>query len=71
MNLEVLCKTAHDDRIKVGMLDTDVKNETLRRAADKILSHRGRNSRSECSGCYEWKRAQYAGRSFGPPDVKS
>ncbi len=25
MNLEVLCKTAHDDRIKVGMLDTDVK----------------------------------------------
>ena len=39
MNLEVLCKTAHDDRIKVGMLDTDVKNETLRRAADKILSH--------------------------------
>ena len=39
MNLEVLCKTAHDDRIKVGMLDTDVKNETLRKAADKILSH--------------------------------
>ncbi len=31
MNLEVLCKTAHDDRIKVGMLE--------RRAADKILSH--------------------------------
>ena len=39
MNLEELCKRAHDVRIKAGMLDTNVKNETLRKAADGILAH--------------------------------
>lgn len=39
MNLEQLCKRAHDVRIKVGMLDGDIKNETLRRAADALLAH--------------------------------
>ncbi len=39
MNLEALCKRAYDVRIKVGMLDTDVKNETLRKAADALLAH--------------------------------
>lgn len=39
MNLEELCKRAHDVRIKAGMLDTNVKNETLRKAADAILTH--------------------------------
>ena len=39
MNLEELCKRAHDVRIKAGMLDTNVKNETLRKAADAILEH--------------------------------
>lgn len=39
MNLEELCKRAHDVRIKAGMLDTNVKNETLRKAADAILVH--------------------------------
>ena len=39
MNLEELCKRAHDVRIKAGMLDTNVKNETLRKAADAILAH--------------------------------
>ena len=27
--LEELCRQAHEDRIKVGMLDTDKKNKTL------------------------------------------
>lgn len=39
MNLEELCKRAHDVRIKAGMLDTNVKNETLRKAADALLAH--------------------------------
>lgn len=39
MNLEELCKRAHDVWIKAGMLDTNVKNETLRKAADAILAH--------------------------------
>ena len=39
MNLEELCKRAHDVRIKAGMLDTNVKNETLRKAAEAILTH--------------------------------
>ena len=39
MNLEELCKRAHDVRMKAGMLDTNVKNETLRKAADAILAH--------------------------------
>lgn len=37
--LEALCKDAHDVRIKVGMLDTDVKNKVLNEAADCLLKH--------------------------------
>jgi glutamate-5-semialdehyde dehydrogenase len=39
MNLEELCRQAHEARIKVGTLDTDLKNETLRLAADQLLAH--------------------------------
>ena len=39
MDLEELCKRAHDVRIKAGMLDTKVKNETLNKAADALLAH--------------------------------
>lgn len=39
MNLEELCKRAHDVRTKVGMLDADIKNKTLCKAADALLSH--------------------------------
>lgn len=39
MKLEEICKQAHDDRIKVGMLDTNVKNTTLNKAADALLAH--------------------------------
>ena len=38
-SLEELCKKAHDARIKVGMLDTDTKNQTLNLAADCMMSH--------------------------------
>jgi len=38
-NLEELCRRAHDARIRVGMLETDKKNEALRAAADALLSH--------------------------------
>lgn len=37
--LEELCRQAHEDRIKVGMLDTDKKNKTLNLAADALLRH--------------------------------
>lgn len=39
MNLEKLCKNAHDVRTKVGMLDADIKNKTLCKAADALLAH--------------------------------
>jgi glutamate-5-semialdehyde dehydrogenase len=39
MSLEELCRQAHEARIKVGTLDTDLKNETLRLAADTLLAH--------------------------------
>lgn len=39
MNLEELCKKAHDVRTKVGMLDAGIKNKTLCRAADALLAH--------------------------------
>lgn len=39
MDLEELCRRAHDVRIKAGMLDTKVKNETLNKAADALLAH--------------------------------
>ena len=39
MDLEELCKRAHDVRIKAGMLDTKGKNETLNKAADALLAH--------------------------------
>ncbi len=35
--LEKLCKSSHDVRIKIGMLDTDVKNKVLQDAADKLM----------------------------------
>lgn len=38
-NLEQLCKNAHDTRIQVGMLDTEIKNKVLNRAADCLLEH--------------------------------
>ncbi len=38
MDLEELCKNAHEARIKVGMLDTDVKNRVLEDAADALLA---------------------------------
>ncbi len=39
MNLEELCKKAHDVRTKVGMLDAEIKNRTLCKAADALLAH--------------------------------
>ena len=37
--LEALCRQAHEDRIKVGMLDSVTKNKTLHLAADALLAH--------------------------------
>lgn len=39
MNLEELCMRAHEARIKVGMLDSDLKNEALYAAADSLLAN--------------------------------
>ncbi|MCM1282378.1 MAG: glutamate-5-semialdehyde dehydrogenase [Muribaculaceae bacterium] len=39
MNLEELCRQAHEARITVGTLDTEVKNRTLLAAADALLAH--------------------------------
>lgn len=41
MNLEELCKKAHDARIQVGMLSTEVKNKTLFACADALMAHEG------------------------------
>jgi glutamate-5-semialdehyde dehydrogenase len=37
--LEELCKQAHEARIRVGNLDTDLKNDTLKLAADTLMAH--------------------------------
>ena len=37
--LEELCKNAREARIKIGMLDTDIKNNVLRRAADCLMEN--------------------------------
>ena len=37
--LQELCRQAHEDRIRVGMLDTDTKNRTLELAADALMAH--------------------------------
>lgn len=39
MNVRQLCEQAHDVRIKVGMLSTEVKNQVLNRAAECIMEH--------------------------------
>lgn len=39
MNLEELCKKAHDVRTKVGMLNAEIKNRTLCKVADALLAH--------------------------------
>lgn len=38
-NLEELCKKAHDARIQVGMLATEVKNNALFACADALMAH--------------------------------
>lgn len=37
IELEELCKNAHDARIKVGMLESEIKNKVLNRAAECLL----------------------------------
>ena len=37
--LEELCMNAREARIKIGMLDTDIKNNVLRRAADCLMEN--------------------------------
>ena len=39
ISLEQLCERAHEDRIQVGMLDSEIKNQTLLKAADALLAH--------------------------------
>ncbi len=39
MSLEELCKNAHEARLKVGQLDTDMKNKVLMEAADALLAN--------------------------------
>lgn len=39
MNVRQLCERAHEVRIKVGMLSTEVKNNVLNRAAECIMEH--------------------------------
>ena len=38
--LQELCRQAHEDRIRVGMLDTDTKNRTLELADVSAICHR-------------------------------
>lgn len=38
-NLEELCKNAYDARLKIGILDTDLKNQVLEDAAKALLMH--------------------------------
>ena len=38
-DLEQICKLAHDERIRVGMLDTKEKNEALLAVADALLAN--------------------------------
>ena len=38
-NLEELCKNAHEARLKVGIMDTDLKNQILEDAADALVRH--------------------------------
>lgn len=38
-SLEQLCERAHEDRIRVGMLDSEIKNQTLLKAADALVAH--------------------------------
>ena len=37
--LEALCKSAYDARIKMGMLDTEKKNEVLLKAAELLVAN--------------------------------
>ena len=38
-DLEKLCKEAHEARLKVGTLDTDIKNNVLMTAADNLMNY--------------------------------
>ena len=47
--LQELCRQAHEDRIRVGMLDTDTKNRTLELAADALMAHEAGIIRQACN----------------------
>ena len=47
--LQELCRQAHEDRIRVGMLDTDTKNRTLELAADALMAHEQEIFRGQCN----------------------
>ena len=36
-DLEKICADAYEDRVKIGTLDTDIKNKVLNDAADNLL----------------------------------
>lgn len=38
-DVELLCKNAHEARISIGNLETELKNQVLRDAADALLAH--------------------------------
>ncbi len=38
-NLEEICKNAHEARLKIGIMDTDLKNQILEDAAEALLIH--------------------------------
>ena len=52
--LQELCRQAHEDRIRVGMLDTDTKNRTLELAADALMRSFDRWCPQPARACWAW-----------------
>ena len=44
-DLEKICADAYEARVKIGTLDTDIKNKVLNDAADNLLRQRKKSLR--------------------------
>ena len=60
-DLEKICADAYEARVKIGTLDTDIKNKVLNDAADNLLKAEKEILEANKKGC-DHSRGKYEGK---------
>ncbi len=60
-DLEKICADAYEARVKIGTLDTDIKNKVLNDAADNLLKAEKEILEANNKGCGH-SRGKYEGK---------